>query len=356
MAPRAGAEGRTPAGIRLAKGLVPTLLSSQPLHVLVVQWLPNVTHPEGASMHTSDKPIGVFDSGLGGLTVARAIVRAMPDESLCYVGDTKRCPYGPRPQEEVRLFVRQVGAWLEQRDVKLMVIACNTATAAGLDALQRAFDIPVIGVIEPGARAAVQATRSRRVGVLATQGTVASGSYERAIHMLDAGVRVTQAAAPRLVQIVEDELAGGTHLHQDWMRNREIFDTPEVREAVRESVGPLLGKGIDTVVLGCTHFPLLSRQIREAMGGDVRIVSSAEETCREVHEILERREELSDPESVERGVGDEPSYRFATTSDDITSFAVAGRFIFGHQLDSIEHISLEDLESLVAAEHETTED
>ncbi|MBQ3266468.1 MAG: glutamate racemase [Atopobiaceae bacterium] len=301
-------------------------------------------------MFTSDKPIGVFDSGLGGLTVARAIVSAMPDESLCYVGDTKRCPYGPRAQEEVRLFVRQVGAWLERRDVKLMVIACNTATAAGLDALQRSFDIPVIGVIEPGARAAVQATRSRRVGVLATQGTVASGSYERAIHMLDAGVRVSQAAAGELVSIVEEELAGGSHLHEDWMRNREIFETPQVRETVARCVEPLLGKGIDTVVLGCTHFPLLARQIREAMGGDVRIVSSAEETCREVHEILERRGELSNPESVERGVGNEPSYRFATTSDDITSFAVAGKFIFGHQLDSIEHISLEDLESLAAGD------
>ena len=309
-------------------------------------------------MHTSDKPIGVFDSGLGGLTVARAIVSSLPDESLCYVGDTKRCPYGPRPQDEVRLFVRQVGAWLEKRDVKLMVIACNTATAAGLDVLQRSFDIPVIGVIEPGARAAVQATRSRRVGVLATEGTVASGSYERAIHMLDAGVRVTQAPAPALVDIVERELAEGSHLHQDWMRNREIFDTPEVRSAVARCVEPLLGKGIDTVVLGCTHFPLLARQIREAMGGDVRIVSSAEETCREVREILERREELSNPESVERGVGDEPSYRFATTSDDITSFAVAGRFIFGHQLDSVEHISLEELDSLVATpkDYEIAED
>ena len=246
--------------------------------------------------------------------------------------------------------MRQVGAWLERRDVKLMVIACNTATAAGLDALQRSFDIPVIGVIEPGARAAVQATRSRRVGVLATQGTVASGSYERAIHMLDAGVRVSQAAAGELVSIVEAELAGGSHLHEDWMRNREIFETPQVRDAVARCVEPLLGKGIDTVVLGCTHFPLLARQIREAMGGDVRIVSSAEETCREVHEILERRGELSNPESVERGVGNEPSYRFATTSDDITSFAVAGKFIFGHQLDSIEHISLEDLESLAAGD------
>lgn len=297
-------------------------------------------------MPSSDKPIGIFDSGLGGLTVARAIASAMPAESIYYVGDTKRCPYGPRAQSEVRLFVRQVGAWLEDRDVKLVVIACNTATAAGLDVLQRALDVPVIGVIEPGARAAVQATRTRRVGVLATQGTVNSRAYVRAIHGLDAGVRVTQCSVPRFVPIVEDELAGGTHLHEDWMRNKEIFYTDEVRAVAREGVAPLLGKGIDTVVLGCTHYPLLSVEIREALGPGIRIVSSAEETCSEVAEILGRRGELATSDRADLGVGREPGYRFATTSDDITSFAVAGRFIFGHQLDSIEHIDLEDLEAL----------
>ena len=295
---------------------------------------------------SADKVIGVFDSGLGGLTVARAIASSLPDESLVYFGDTKRCPYGPRSQDEVREFVRQVGSWLEGRDAKLMVIACNTATAAGLDLLQRSLDVPVIGVIEPGARAAVQATRSRSVGVLATQGTVDSGAYVRAIQALDAGVKVTQAAAPQLVGIVEDELAGGTHLHQDWMADKEIFRTPEVEAAVAAAVEPLLGKGIDTVVLGCTHFPLLAGQIRDAMGGDVRIVSSAEETCREVREILERRGELAERDTAQAGAGGEPLYRFATTSDDITSFAVAGRFIFGHALDSIEHVALEELEAL----------
>ena len=296
---------------------------------------------------SADKAIGVFDSGLGGLTVARAIARALPDESLVYCGDTKRCPYGPRSQDEVRAFVAQVGAWLEQRDAKLMVIACNTATAAGLDLLQRSLSVPVIGVIEPGARAAVQATRSRSVGVLATQGTVDSGAYERAIQALDAGVTITQAAAPQLVGIVEDELAGGTHLHQDWMANKEIFRTPEVEAAVAEAVAPFIGKGIDTVVLGCTHFPLLADEIREAMGSDVRIVSSAEETSREVTEILARRGELASPASADLGAAGEPRYRFATTSDDITSFAVAGRFIFGHALDSVEHVALDELEALV---------
>ena len=294
----------------------------------------------------ANKPIGIFDSGLGGLTVARAIASRLPAESIYYVGDTKRCPYGPRDQSEVRLFVRQVGRWLEQREVKLVVIACNTATAAGLDVLQRALSVPVIGVIEPGARAAIQATRTRRVGVLATAGTVSSRAYVRAIHNLDAGVRVEQAASDCFVRIVERELAGGTHLHQDWMGNREIFETDEVRAAVARGVAPLVGHDVDTVVLGCTHFPLLSREIAEALGPNVRIVSSAEETCREVAEILSRRGELADPRDPVLGAAGEPLYRFATTSDDITSFAVAGKFIFGHALDSIEHVELEALEAL----------
>ena len=264
----------------------------------------------------NSKPIGIFDSGLGGLTVARAIASRLPAEAIYYVGDTKRCPYGTREQSEVRLFVRQVGRWLENHDVKLVVIACNTATAAGLDVIQRALSVPVIGVIEPGARAAIQATRTRRVGVLATSGTVASGAYARAIHNLDAGVRVTQAAAGSFVDYVERELASGTHLHEDWMESRGVFDTPEVRELAARNVEPLLGRGIDTVVLGCTHFPLLARENLGHLAG--RLL----------------------------GAGGEPKYRFATTSDDITSFAVAGKFIFGHPIDSVEHIDLDTLGAL----------
>lgn len=298
------------------------------------------------STSSNTKSIGIFDSGLGGLTVARAIASLLPAEPIYYVGDTKRCPYGTRDQAEVRQFVRQVGRWLEQRDVKLVVIACNTATAAGLDVIQRALRVPVIGVIEPGARAAIQATRSRKVGVLATAGTVASGAYTRAIQNLDAGVEVIAAPAGSFVDYVEAELASGVHLHEDWMDNRGVFDTPEVRMLAAENVAPLRDTGIDTVVLGCTHFPLLAHEIGEALGEGVRCVSSAEETAREVKEILERRGELANPTQEDLGAGGEPMYRFATTSDDITSFAVAGKFIFGHALDSIEHIELETLEEL----------
>lgn len=309
---------------------------------------PTVADPLATTYEDSpnSKPIGIFDSGLGGLTVARAIASRLPDEAIYYVGDTKRCPYGTREQSEVRLFVRQVGRWLEHHEVKLVVIACNTATAAGLDVIQRALSVPVIGVIEPGARAAIQATRTRKVGVLATAGTVGSGAYARAIHNLDAGVTVTQSAAGSFVDHVERELASGAYLHEDWIDNPDVFNTPEVRELARANVAPLLGKGIDTVVLGCTHFPLLAKEIGEAMGPGVRTVSSAEETAREVHEILARRDELASPAAADLGAGGEPKYRFATTSDDITSFAVAGKFIFGHALDSIEHIELETLEAL----------
>lgn len=295
---------------------------------------------------SSASPIGIFDSGLGGLTVARAIASRLPAEPIYYVGDTKRCPYGTRDQAEVRLFVSQVGHWLEQRDVKLVVIACNTATAAGLDVIQRSLKIPVIGVIDPGARAAIQATHTRRVGVLATAGTISSHAYTRAIHNLDAGVEVIETPAGSFVDFVEAELASGVHLHEDWMGNRGVFDTPEVRALAKENVAPLLNKGIDTVVLGCTHFPLLAHEISDALGEGVRCVSSAEETAREVEEILSRRGELATMDTTDLGAGGEPMYRFATTSDDITAFAVAGKFIFGHPLDSIEHIELETLEAL----------
>lgn len=296
----------------------------------------------------SCRPIGIFDSGLGGLTVARSLVERLPAESLYYVGDTKRCPYGPRPQSEVRLFVRQVGHWLENHDVKLVVIACNTATAAGLDILQRTLRVPVIGVIEPGARAAIQATHTRRVGVLATTGTVSSGAYVRAIHNLDAGVQITQASAGSFVDYIEHELASGAYMHEDWVANKKVFDTSDVRELARTNVAPLRGKQIDTVVLGCTHFPLLEYEIAEALGPGVQIVSSAEETAREVEEILERRDALVRPDQVDVGAGGEPKYHFATTSDDITSFALAGKFIFGHAIDSVEHIELDTLDVLTA--------
>ena len=281
-------------------------------------------------------PIGVFDSGLGGLTVARSIATALPHESVYYFGDTKRCPYGTRGENEVRSFALQAGQWLSRHDVKIIVIACNTATAAALRLCQQTLDVPVIGVIVPGARAAINSTRTREVGVLATNLTTRSGAYTRAIQDLDAGVDVYGCPASSFVEIVEQELATGAHLQERWLEDEDIFDTPEVRATVRQVVEPLKGHNIDTVVLGCTHFPLLVGPIRHELGPNIRVVSSAEETTRELVDILQRREQLA-PDSAM------PQHRFATTSDNLAEFAAAGSFIFGQPLKSIEHVSLDEL-------------
>ena len=294
---------------------------------------------QAADERDDRRPIGVFDSGLGGLTVARAIATGLPHESITYIGDTKRCPYGLREEAEVRAFAVQAGRWLAARQVKIMVIACNTATAAALRVLQQTLDIPVIGVIAPGARAAIHSTRTRRVGVLATELTIRSGAYTRAIQDLDAGVDVYGCAASPFVDVVERELATGAHLTQQWLEGPDIFDTPEVNELVAHTVAPLARHGIDTVVLGCTHFPLLVGPIRRALGPGVRVVSSAEETTSELADMLRRRDQLASAAA-------EPVYRFATTSDDITSFAAAGGFIFGRGLKSIERVDIEELAAL----------
>jgi glutamate racemase len=303
---------------------------------------PAVTTSFHAITPDANEPIGIFDSGMGGLTVARSIATTLPDESIYYVGDTKRCPYGVREPDEIRTFVRQIGSWFAHRRVKLVVIACNTATAAALPLAQRTFGVPVVGVIAPGARAAVQATVRRQVGVIATPLTVESDAYARAIHQMDAGVEVYSLATPRFVPLVENELATGMHLHKDWRRDREVFQTPEVLQTVRHDLAPLLSLDIDTLVLGCTHFPLLTPAIRRAFDRDIKIVSSAEETTREVAETLRRRGQLARPGSLVR-------HRFATTGDDIAEFAAAGSFIFGRPLASVEHIELDELAAIGGA-------
>lgn len=284
-------------------------------------------------------PVGVFDSGLGGLTVARAIAHALPHESVYYFGDTKRCPYGVRTEDRVRSFTLQAGRWLAHHSIKILVIACNTATAAALRIAQQTLNVPVIGVIAPGARAAINSTRTRKVGVLATDLTIRSGAYTRAIQDLDAGVDVYGCPASRFVEIVEHELATGAHLQERWLEDEDVFDTPEVRRIVGEVTAPLRDVDVDTVVLGCTHFPLLVGPIRHVLGPGVRVVSSAEETTRELIDILSRREQLA-PATCE------PEHRFATTSDDLASFAAAGSFIFGQPLKSIEHVDEDELAAL----------
>jgi glutamate racemase len=213
------------------------------------------------------RPIGVFDSGVGGLTVARALMDLLPDERIVYFGDTARGPYGPRDQAEVREFTAQIVRWLAEQDVKMVVAACNTATAAALDpadALQ--FDLPVVGVISPAVDAAVRATRSGRIGVIGTEGTISSGAYEHATAAVAPDAKLFSQACPRFVELVE---TGRT-------------TDEEVLEVAASYLEPLRAADVDTLILGCTHYPLLTGVLSYVMGPDVVLVSSAEETARRV--------------------------------------------------------------------------
>ena len=276
----------------------------------------------------------MFDSGFGGLTVAREIAKALPQESLIYVGDSARCPYGPRDLSEVDGFVQQIGAWLVAQGVKMIVIACNTATAAGLAHAQRTFPVPVIGVVEPGARAAVHATRNRRVGVIATTGTIDSGAYAKAIRHIDAGITVFSTATPRFVEIAERGIRMAEGPVEDYTSlASKVYIRPAFQEIAKEYLEPLRRCEIDTLVLGCTHYPLLKALIGAVVGRDVTLISSAKEAARDVREILDRKRALA-PE------GTVPVRRFYTTGNDIDEFRSFGGRVFRQPLESVEHLDL----------------
>lgn len=270
----------------------------------------------------ADAPIGVFDSGLGGLTVLRELMHALPHESFIFLGDSARCPYGPRRPEEVRGFVLEICRFLMDFGCKMIVIACNTATAAGLADAQRAFDVPVVGVVEPGARAAVHMTRARRVGVIATEGTIGQGAYEDAIAHLDAGIQVHSQATPEFVRIAEARFAPCDAQQ----------DEKELRIA-EEYLLPIKAQEVDALVLGCTHYPLIADLIAQVMGEGVALVSSAEETAREVRAILERRGQLADAPG-----GD--GLRVFVTGDDTEKFAMTAQGLLGRAVRA-ERVSLQ---------------
>lgn len=285
------------------------------------------------TMQTFDNaPIGVFDSGFGGLTVAREITKALPDESIVYLGDSSRCPYGPRSLEEVDGFVQQIGSWLVERGVKLIVIACNTATAAGLAHAQQTFPIPVIGVVEPGARAAAHATRNKRVGVIATKATVESDAYTKAIRHIDAGITVFSTATPRFVEIAEQgiRMAEGPIENYTSLASK-VYIRPEFSEIAKEYLEPLRRCEIDTLVLGCTHFPLLKALIGGVVGHDVTLISSAKEAARDVTEILDRHHQRAQ-------VGRHAVYDFYTTGDDVTEFQSFGSRAFCKPIEHVSHV------------------
>ena len=205
-------------------------------------------------------PIGVFDSGLGGLTVVRSLMQQVPGESLIYFGDTARVPYGPKSPDTIRRYSREIAAYLLGEGVKAIVVACNTATAHALPTLASELSVPVIGVVTPGARAAVAASAGRHIGVIGTAGTIASGAYEAALHAVDPGVEVIARACPLFVPLVEE----------GWL------DTEVTRSVARAYLAPFVSAGIDTLVLGCTHYPLLAPVIADVVGRDVRLVDSAD--------------------------------------------------------------------------------
>jgi glutamate racemase len=270
------------------------------------------------------RPIGVFDSGVGGLTVLHECLVTMPNEDFVYLGDHARLPYGPRPLAEIRRFAHEIGLFLEAEDVKMIVVACNAATSAALPDLQQLLSVPVLGVITPEAYAAVRTTRNQRIGLLATQATVTAGRYETLIHTLDAGVHVTAVACPKLVPLIE----GGDTFSE------------EVVDAVREYAAPVREAGCDTVILGCTHFPLLRPVFQRAFGRDVTLIFSADETAREVAATLERK-------GAENAQGREGTYRFLTTGDP-DSFRTLGERFLQLPLGAVERVSVAALERAVA--------
>lgn len=285
----------------------------------------------------NNKPIGIFDSGFGGLTVARAIHERLPQESLIFFGDTERCPYGTRDLREVRGFVRQICTWLSKRDVKMIVIACNTATAAGLALAQMEFDVPVVGVVEPGARGAVRMTRNRKVGVIATQATVDSAIYADTIRTLDAGVTVYSSAAPRFVEIVEDGLRkSNSPIERLTAEASDVYLRPAFQEIARDYLDPIKKAGVDTLVLGCTHYPVLEPLIQQAVGENVSIISSSDETAKEVVETLTYRGHLCDGSIP-------PHNSFNTTGRDLDEFRQIGGHIFGEPIEDLNYVDITTL-------------
>lgn len=262
-----------------------------------------------------DRPIGMFDSGFGGLTVARAVIDLLPHEHLVYIGDTGRYPYGPRPQSEVHDFAMQLGwSLVKDHDVKALVVACNTASAAAIDDLKAELPVPVIDVVEPGAGALVRATRSGEVGVIGTVGTIGSGAYDRAVAATGADVHLTSAACPGFVEFVERGQTSGE----------------EVTILAERLLAPVKDAGVDSLLLGCTHYPYLARVIGEVMGPEVVLVSSADETA------FATRAELGTA-GLLRAPGGEPAEHRFLSSGDISWFADLGGRLLGPELRNAEH-------------------
>ncbi len=262
---------------------------------------------------SSDNPIGMFDSGFGGLTVARALIDLMPQENLVYIGDTGRYPYGNKPADEVRGYAKEL-AWSLVREygAKMIVVACNTAASVTLNELVDELPVPVIGVIDPGARALVRVTRNNKVGVIGTVGTISSGAYVQAIRVTEAPVALTSAACPGFVEFVERDQTTGD----------------EVMVLAERLLAPVRDAGVDALLLGCTHYPYLSRVISDVMGPGVVLVSSADETAFVVKQELEATQLVRKDNDASTG-----EHKFLS-SGDIAWFAQLGRRLLGPELET----------------------
>lgn len=265
---------------------------------------------------SSTAPIGVFDSGMGGLTVVRELMQQLPSESIIYFGDTARVPYGPKSPDTVLRYSREITSYLRGQGVKALVIACNTATAHALPALREEFELPIVGVIEPGARAAAGATKTGHIGVIGTAGTIRSRAYEKEIMKLLPEAQVTAQACALFVPLVEE----------GWL------DTEPTRAIARNYLAPVVEAEVDTLVLGCTHYPLIKTVIGNVVGRNVRLIDSAHETAREVGEILRAN-------GLENDVPNGARYRFIASDAPDTFLSMGQRFL-GSAIDRVEALTL----------------
>ncbi|OGR90975.1 MAG: glutamate racemase [Elusimicrobia bacterium RIFCSPLOWO2_01_FULL_59_12] len=265
----------------------------------------------------NDLPIGMFDSGVGGLTVLREVMAQLPRESTVYFGDTARVPYGSKSRDVIVRFSLEIGQFLIQEKVKMIVVACNTASAFALPALSSKFDLPIVGVIAPGAQAALQATKSRRVGVIGTEGTIESQAYTEAIRALDPRIEVFGQACPLIVPLVEE----------GWL------DKPVASEIVKEYLAPLLTNRIDTLVLGCTHYPLLKGLLSNVTGPQIQLIDSAQETARAVARRLKEGH-------LEASASSGPAVRRFYVSDAPGKFEKIGRRFLGQDLPGVKLVDI----------------
>ncbi len=274
---------------------------------------------EGRDVSREPRSIGIFDSGIGGLTVVAEVARQLPNEEIVYFGDTARLPYGPKSTETVIQFAIQDSEFLLRQDVKMIVIACNTASAAALGELRDRYDVPIVGVIEPGALAAVSSTLNGKVGVIGTEGTIASHAYRESIRRLDREIEIVEQSCPLFVPLAEE----------GWT-DREV-----TLVVAHEYLAPLRDAGVDVVVLGCTHYPILKQTVQKVLGPAVKLIDSAEETARDVAQILAEFDIVNDG-------GEKPAHRFFVSDVPHRFREQAERFL-GAELPDVNVVTIDEL-------------